>query len=187
MATTEDELLARTLEARLLSEESFAGTIKAQYPFWDAQYRPYLLAAVDQLPVERFDYKPRPEMMTAQQVILHIAEAERWWIHHIVEGEAYEDWVVEHEDPAQGFVTMYDAPDHNAMKFALEEYHRHTQRIFGLPASELEKKTTRTRRDGTTEEYTLHWILAHTEEHEIHHRAQLNMYLRMLGITPPSV
>jgi uncharacterized damage-inducible protein DinB len=73
------------------------------------------------------------------------------------------------------------------MKFVLEEYHRHTQRLFGLPASELEKKTSRTRRDGTTEEYTLHWILAHTEEHEIHHRAQLNLYLRMLGITPPSV
>jgi uncharacterized damage-inducible protein DinB len=35
--------------------------------------------------------------------------------------------------------------------------------------------------------FTLHWILDHVQEHEIHHRAQLNLYLRLLGIAPPSI
>ena len=176
-----------TQGALLLSATSFAGTVQASFPFWDAQYRPYLIDAVDLLPADRFDYKPKPEMLTASQLVLHIAEAERGWIHNVVEGEPYEEWVVPHEDPAHGWVTVYDAPDHNALKFTLEEYHRHTQRIFGLPARELERLVSRTRRNGEVETFTLHWILAHVEEHELHHRAQLNMYLRMMGIAPPSV
>jgi uncharacterized damage-inducible protein DinB len=175
---------AITAPALTLAGAVFSGTVKAYFPYWDSYFRPYLLDAVDLLPAEHFDFKPRPDMLTARQVILHIAEVERMWVHHVWEKQPYEDFVVAAD---VGWKTVYDAPDHNAMKFVLEEYHRHTQRLFGLPASELEKKTTRTRRDGATEEYTLHWILAHTEEHEIHHRAQLNLYLRMLGITPPSV
>jgi uncharacterized damage-inducible protein DinB len=173
--------------ALTLSAASFAGTVKGYFPFWDSYFRPYLLDAIDLLPAEHFDFKPKPEMLTARQVILHIAETERYWVHHIWEREPYEDWVVAHADTAQGWVTVYDAPDHNALRFVLEEYHRHTQRLFGLSAKELEKTAKRSRRDGVEEVFTLHWILAHTEEHEIHHRAQLNLYLRLLGITPPSV
>jgi uncharacterized damage-inducible protein DinB len=41
--------------------------------------------------------------------------------------------------------------------------------------------------DGPERRYTLHWILDHVQEHEIHHRAQLNLYLRLMGIEPPSI
>ena len=167
-----------------LSAATFAGRVKSYFPFWDSYFRPYLLDGIDLLPAEHFDFKPRPEMMTARQVILHIAEVERMWVHHVWEKEPYEDFVRKAE---VGFVDAYDAPDHNTLKFVLEEYHRHSQRLFGLPASELDKKTTRLLKDGTKEEYTLHWILAHVEEHELHHRTQLFLYLRMLGITPPPV
>jgi len=184
MPTPADEL---TKDAVLLSAAQYAGTIKAFYPFWDAQYRPYLLDAVRLLPHTQFDYKPRPELLTARQLILHIAEAERWWLHHIIEGEPFEDDVVAHADPAQGWETLYDAPDHNALLFRLEEAHRHTQRWFGLPAADLAQTRTRTRDDGTQRTFTVHWILDHVQEHEIHHRAQLNLYLRLMGLTPPSI
>lgn len=179
MAASEDPLT--------LSAASFAGRVKAFFPFWDSYFRPALLDAIELLPAAHFDYKPRPEMLTARQVILHIAEVERMWVHHVWEKEPYEDFVVAHEDRAQGFVDAYDAFDHNALRFVLEEYHRHSQRLFGLPASELDRKTSRVLKDGTSEEYSLHWILAHVEEHELHHRTQLFLYLRLLGITPPSV
>jgi uncharacterized damage-inducible protein DinB len=184
MPTPADDL-AR--DAPLRSQQDFAGTIKAYYPYWDSQYRLYLLDAVDRLPAAQFDYKPRPEMLTARQVVLHIAEAERWWIHHVVDGEPYEDWVVPAPAPAQGWVECYDAPDHNALRFALEEMHRHTQRWLGQPAAHLARRFERRREDGTSREFTLHWILDHVQEHEIHHRAQLNLYLRLLGIEPPSI
>jgi len=184
MATPADAL---TRSAWTLKGSDFAGQVKSAFPFWDSYFRPYLLDAIDLLPAAHFDFKPQPDMLTARQVILHIAETERYWVHHIVEGEPFEDFVVRHDDPAQGWVTRYDAPDHNAMCFALEEYHRHTQRLFGLPEKELGRIVTFVPRGAPPEEYSLHWILAHVEEHEIHHRAQLNMYLRMLGIAPPKV
>jgi len=62
--------------ARLDSAGKHAGLIKAHYPFWDSYFRPALLTAVERLPTDHFDFKPRPEMMTARQHILHIAEAE---------------------------------------------------------------------------------------------------------------
>lgn len=40
---------------------------------------------------------------------------------------------------------------------------------------------------GTERRATLHWILDRVQEHEIHHRAQLNVYLRLMGIEPPSI
>lgn len=184
MSTPADEL---TRNALTQTGAEYAGTVKAYFPYWDSYFRPYLLDAIELLPASQFDFKPRPEMLTAHQVILHIAEAERWWVHHIIEREKFDDWVVQNEDPAQGWVTIYDAPDHNALRFALEEYHRHSQRLMGLKAKELERIVTHRRKDGEERQYSVHWILAHVEEHELHHRAQLNMYLRLMGITPPSV
>ena len=163
------------------------GTIQSFYPFWDAQYRPFLLLAVAALPAGRFDFKPRPELLTAHQLILHVAEAERGWIHHVVEGGPYEEWVIDHPDPAQGWKTVYDAPDHAALLAVLEEWHRHTQVWFRHPATELGRVITEQRPGRPDRSFTLHWILDHVQEHELHHRAQLNLYLRLMGITPPSI
>jgi uncharacterized damage-inducible protein DinB len=184
MGTPADEL---TQDARLLSAVPLQGTIKAFYPFWDAQYRPYLLDAVRALPPEHYEWKPRPEMLTARQIVLHIAEVEFYWVNHVIDGEKYRDFVGAHPDPAQGWTTDYDAPDANAMLFALEEAHRHTQRWFGLPPAKLAETRSRTRSDGSVLVSSVHWILDHVQEHEIHHRAQLNLYLRLLGLTPPSI
>ena len=173
--------------SRKLSAVDYPGTIRSFYPYWDAQYRPYLLMAVDALPADRFDFKPRPEMLTAHQVIVHIAETERWWIHVVVEGGKNEDWVVEQEDPAQGWKTVHDAPNHPALRALLDEWHRPTQRWFARPVSELGRVFPYQPKDGPERRPTLHWLLDHVQEHEIHHRAQLNLYLRLMGVTPPSV
>ena len=45
--------------------------------------RPFLLLAVEALPLDQFHFKPRPGMFTAQQVIVHVAEAEYGWISNI--------------------------------------------------------------------------------------------------------
>ena len=61
MTTTSlDDLRAAS---RKLSALDYSGTIRSFYPFWDAQYRPYLLAAVAALPKEHFDFKPHPSML----------------------------------------------------------------------------------------------------------------------------
>jgi uncharacterized damage-inducible protein DinB len=173
--------------SRKLSATDHPGTIRSFYPYWDAPYRPYLRSAVEALPREHFDFKPRPEMLTAHQVIVHIAEVERSWIHVDVDGGTEESWVDRHPDPAQGWRTLIQAPDHAALLRLLEESHRFTQRWLDRPASELGRIVTVRLPDGGARDYTLHWILDHVQEHEIHHRAQLNLYLRLLGIKPPSI
>jgi len=173
--------------ARARSAGDFAGTIRAHYPYWDAQYRPYLLAAVNCYPAEQLDYKPRPELLTARQLILHIAEAEQAWINSVVDGGPEEEWLVEANDPAQGWTTLIPTPDHAALLALLERWHEPTQRWFDRPTSELGRVIHRRLPDGREFSYTVHWILDHVQEHEIHHRAQLNLYLRLLGIEPPSI
>jgi len=173
--------------SRRLSAADHAGTIRAFYPFWDVQYRPHLMMTVRALPPGRFDFKPRPEMLTARQLVVHIAEGERGWIDHVVDGGPYVEWVAEHADPAQGWTTRCEAPDHAALLALLEEWHRPTQRWFERPASELGRVFTSRGPDGAERSHTLHWILDHVQEHEIHHRAQLAFYLRLMGITPPSL
>lgn len=184
MPTPADEL---TLGADLLSAADFAGTVKAHYPFWDSYHRPYLVDGVNLLPPDRFDWKPKPMMLTARQHILHIAETENWWVHTIVDGEPFRDFTLRHDDPAQGWVDGYEARDHNQLLALLDEAHRHTQRWYGFPASELSRVITHVRKNGEERRHTLHWILDHVQEHELHHRAQLFMYMRLMGIKPPEV
>lgn len=175
------------VESRRHSAADHPGQIRAYFPFWDVRYRPVLLHAVQALPAAHFDFKPRPEMMTAHQLVVHIAEAERGWIHHIVGGGQYEEWVVPKADPAEGFDTVIEAPDHDALFALLELWHEPTRRLLDRPVSDLTRGVTYQPATGPMRRYTLHWILEHVQEHEIHHRAQLNLYLRLLGLVPPSI
>ena len=173
--------------ARVRSAADWRGTIRAFYPYWDAQYRPMLVEAVRRLPAKHFAYKPHPQLLTAQQLIIHIAEAERAWMQRVVHGGEEVEMVVPHEDPAQGWVATVEAPDHAALLDMIETWHRPTQEWFDRPESELSRTFTWEGPGGVPRTGTLHWILDHVQEHEIHHRAQLNTYLRILGIGPPSI
>jgi uncharacterized damage-inducible protein DinB len=42
-------------------------------------------------------------------------------------------------------------------------------------------------RQGKTRTVEGYWIFTHLLEHDIHHRSQINQYLRLLGIQPPDV
>jgi len=173
---------------RALSAADHAGTIRSHYPFWDAQYRPFLIEAVNAFAADKLDYKPRPEMLTAREMIVHIAEAERAWILGILEGGPIEEWVVPADDPAEGWKLVVDAPDHASLLALLETWHRPTQAWFDRPANELSRVVTRqVEGEADLRRYTAHWILDHLQEHEIHHRGLLNLYLRLMGVDPPSI
>ena len=172
------------LAERRRSGAEHAGTIRAYFPWWDTQVRPGLVRLVTALPEPGFDFKPQPELMTARELVVHIAEAERSWVHCVLEGATEEDWVVPHDDPALGYRLVVDAPDHASLLAMLERWHRPTQAWLDRPDSELAHEVDS---EAKGRRYTVHWILDRVHEHEIHHRAQLGVYLRMLGIEPPSM
>jgi uncharacterized damage-inducible protein DinB len=172
--------------SRKLSAADYSGTIRSYFPFWDSMYRPFLVRAVEALPADRFDWKPRPDMFTAREIVVHIAECERGWIHTTVDGGTYEEWVVPNRDPAQGWELAVPAPDHATMLSLLEEQHRHTQRWFEQPVSELSRVYVDKWPDRPERRFTLHWILDTLQQHEIHHRAQLIYYFRLMGLDVPA-
>jgi uncharacterized damage-inducible protein DinB len=177
--------LSIRIAARKLSAEDFPGTIRSHFPNWDSMYRPFLIAAVKALPREHFDWKPRPELFTASQIVVHIAECERGWIHQALEGGTYEEYVVPHRDPAQGWETAIEAPDHEALLALLATWHAHTQALLEKPERELGRVFTSSIRGLPERSYTVHWVLDNLQQHEIHHRAQLLLYLRLMGLEPP--
>src|SRR5262245_35280067 len=119
-------LLEMRAAARVRTAHDFAGTIRAYYPYWDAQYRPYLIEAVNRVEAAQLDYKPRPDILTAREVVLHIAETERAWIHSVIEGNPEEEWVSQAEDPAQGWRIVIPTPDHAQLLELLERWHQPT-------------------------------------------------------------
>lgn len=173
--------------ARARSARDYPDSIRAYYPYWEAQYRPYLIEAVNRFPESQLDWKPRPEMLTARQTIVHIAEAERAWILSVIEGQPDEEWVSPAEDPAEGWRLVIGSPGRAELLELLERWHQPTKRWLDRPAADLSRVVQRRLPDGEVRHYTVHWILDHVQEHEIHHRAQLNLYLRLLGIEPPSI
>jgi uncharacterized damage-inducible protein DinB len=40
---------------------------------------------------------------------------------------------------------------------------------------------------GKPVQLTAQWVMLHLLEHDIHHRSQINHYLRILGIEPPKI
>jgi uncharacterized damage-inducible protein DinB len=173
--------------SRRSSSADHPGRIRAYLPFWDTQYRPDLLKTIAAIPADRFDFKPQPEMFTAHQVVVHIADNEHNWMSNLIEGRPWEPWLAPHEDPGQGWVTMVSLPDHGALLSALEKAHRSTQSWLDKPGSELSRAITWRGDGGAERRCTLHWILDGLQEHDIHHRAQLNLYLRLMGIEPPGI
>lgn len=173
------------LAERRRSGIEHAGTIRAYFPWWDTQVRPGLLRLVAAAAERDLDFKPRPELMTVRELVVHIAETERAWVHCTIDGATDEEWVVPIDDPARGFRLTVAAPDHASLLAMLEQWHRPTQAWLDHPESELSREVVSEAKGGRR--YSVHWILDRVHEHEIHHRAQLGVYLRVLGIVPPSM
>jgi uncharacterized damage-inducible protein DinB len=169
---------------RRRSGAEHAGRIRAHFPWWDTQVRPGLVRLVGAFQDRDLDFKPRPELMTVRELLVHIAEAEHSWVHCELDGHRDEDWVVPKEDPAQGYRFVIEPPDRATLLGLLEQWHRPTQAWLDRPDTDLSHEVVSEHRGGRR--YTAHWILDRVHEHEIHHRAQLGVYLRMVGSEPPS-
>ena len=175
--------------ARVLSAKDFPGTIRSFFPYWDAQIRPFLLDAVLAIPADRFDFRPRPEMFTARETIVHIAECEIGWVGAIMEGRA-QDWpqwfvALDPKEPSKGWRITPDVPDHAALLALLEKCHRPTQAWLDRPVADLDTVIRYQIGSDPERVNSAQWILSRVQEHEIHHRMQLVMYLRLMGLEPP--
>lgn len=117
-------------------------------------------------------------------LVLHIGEAEWWWMNCIIQGHKVTD-----EDSQQSFWDVLEDPEGFATKgysasYCLETIdaiREETRRFLSsLSDKDLENIYTHTREE-TTLEASLRWILHHLIDHEAQHKGQILMLKRLNG------
>jgi len=130
--------------------------------------------AVRQVPEAQRDFRPVGEMMTAFDLIFHMFSQERVMLVGCVTGElAMSEFQAVQKDK-ENLQTIEDLARYG------EAVHCETsQWLFSAPAAELVKPVETFFGPSTPEK-----LLLNALEHIFHHRGQLYVYLRMLGIEP---
>lgn len=142
------------------------------------EVRPGTLQAVRNLAPEHLEWKPAGGVHTIMGWLRHIAQSEDWWIQAGVHRRT--DFAPRRKAELGDLsgVLAYLEQTRSVSEGLLEEW----------PAERL--KETRPIPAGFLgaargAELTLHWIMGNLYDHERHHRAQIYLYLRLMGIEPP--
>jgi uncharacterized damage-inducible protein DinB len=148
------------------------------------EVREQLRAAVQGMTNEEISRRAVPGAHSIGALVLHIGEAEWWWMNCIVKGHELTD-----DDRRAPYWDVLEDPDqfaaHNySITFCLETIAaiREGTRSFlaSLSDSDLENVYSHTRGERRTEA-SLRWILHHLVDHEAQHKGQILMLKRLLG------
>jgi uncharacterized damage-inducible protein DinB len=132
-----------------------------------------LIELVDTVPEERMPWSPKPELWSFERIFLHLCEArEQWMVRAIDDGEPNID-IFEH------------VHDPTGIKEAFRRTWERIERTF-TDQGKLDA-TYRDRWWAQAPPRTGHWVAFHLLEHDIHHRADLLMYLALCGTETPQV
>lgn len=139
---------------------------------WD-RFRAVTLQFLDLLKDDELDWRPEPDAFSCGQQLLHIAQTEAYCIQGLFGGE----W------------------DKGVLKFpetipSVAEIRRYFSEVREAARPHLDSLTeedlsTLTAGPGGGAQYPLRWWLWFVLEHEIHHKAQLAVYLRQMGQVAP--
>jgi len=145
-----------------------------QIKLWQQSVRPTLVSALESVPDDKLDWAPAEGMMSLGNIFLHIAECSDGWYNGVMKGRKYEDL-------ANG-----PCPPKEVISSHLDKHWVTMERFF---AEDLEALERIYHFDHEEKHYKFEgvWIFTHLLEHDIHHRSQINQYLRILGIKPPEV
>jgi len=129
----------------------------------------------------------RPAFLGAHSIaalVLHIGEAEWWWMQCVVSGHE-----LTAEDRQAPFWDVLKYPEALASKghkaeFCLQEIDKIRQQTRGLLASFNDEDLERVisfERAGEAREHNLRWILHHLIDHEAQHKGQILMLKRLMA------
>ena len=136
------------------------------------RYRAVTLQALGLLEDEDLAWRPGPDHFTLGQQFLHIAQSEDFQVHGQVTGE----W--DHERAR--------FPDHALSVGGLRERLDETRRRTWVALDDVDEEGLDDEvRLGGGEPHARRWWWWLLVEHEVHHKAQIAVYLRQMGKTPP--
>jgi uncharacterized damage-inducible protein DinB len=140
-------------------------------------------AAVEEFPAAGLDFRATPELMTFREIARHIHDASDGLTGILLAGcgnlqtPRFREMLKEHILP------LGDNPDGAALAAALRSsLERRCAELAARPPEFFEEIITRF--DG--ERVTRLEMVQFVKEHELTHRAQLFLYMRLNGLTPPT-
>ena len=141
-------------------------------PIW-GRLNDMLIELVDIVPDDGMDWSPKPELWGFRRILVHLCDArEEWMTRAINDGE-----------PNTGDYASVRSKD--AIQEALRRTWDRIERTFTDPA-----KLDASYKDRWWDKAPLrdgHWVAFHLLEHDIHHRADLLLYLALMGVETPQV
>ena len=148
------------------------------------EVRAQLVETVTGMSPDQIGRRVVPDAHSIAALVLHIGEAEWYWMQCVVSGcevtdtirnSAYWDAL---EDPASFSQKSYSA------EFCLDEIKTIRQQthatLEGVADSQLDRVFSFEKR-GQTQELSLRWILHHLIDHEAQHKGQILLLKRLLG------
>jgi uncharacterized damage-inducible protein DinB len=148
------------------------------------EVRAQLREAVATMSADQIGQRAVPDAHSIAALVLHIGEAEWYWMQCVVSGKEVTDKIRNAaywdalEDPASFSKKNYSA------EFCLNEIKKIRQQTFETLASFADSQLDRVftfERKGETHELSLRWILHHLIDHEAQHKGQILMLKRLLG------
>jgi uncharacterized damage-inducible protein DinB len=128
-----------------------------------------LLDLVDRMEDADLAYVPVPKGWSLGRTLLHIADAEDYWLHCVVAGSP-ERWLEKE---------VGEEPDRATIVDLLAGIHEESVALLGT-LTEADLTRTFAVQD---ERRTLEWIIWHVIEHEVHHRGEISLAFGLLGRT----
>jgi uncharacterized damage-inducible protein DinB len=151
--------------------------LEHQIKYWREKLKPTLTQALALVPDDKLDWAPAAKMITLGNIFLHISECSDWWYCEIMKGEKSFPLTGEPDDPC---------PPRKAVAGMLNAHWARLEDFFADAPDVLTQVYSR-EHEGKTYQWDGYRIFTHLLEHDIHHRSQINQYLRILGIQPPKI
>lgn len=137
------------------------------------RYRGVTLQTLDLVPEDKLAWYPAIAQFSFGQQFFHIAQVEEFYSRGLFDA----DWDPKRLEDPKG------RPSREELRQKLEAARRFTlERLARLDEAQLEAPVSV---PNVPVEWPLRSWLWYMVEHEIHHKAQLAVYLRQIGLTPP--
>jgi len=147
-------------------------TLVEMYPYWE-RVRKTMIQAARLIPKGKLEWRPVKKMFTIGDLLRHMVDTEEFWIQGVLLGKG--------GNPDR---KRKDFPTVDKILKDWERIHKKTLAALSrMPFSSLSKKV-QIQENG---QVPVGWLLWHVVEHEVHHRAQIVTYLRLLGVEPPQI
>ena len=150
--------------------------LKQQIKFWRESLVPTLNMALELVPEDKLNWSPAEKMISLGNLFLHVSECSDWWYDEVMKGNKATELAFADKP----------CPPKEKIKYYLELHWERMERFFA-DSPEVLSKTYPVEHEGKTHHLDGYWIFTHLLEHDIHHRSQINQYLRILGIKPPKI